>query len=231
MQIKQLEQTVPLVYLREIPNKPPPPYVPPAHGSPMTTIFPSNDRIQEITFRRIAELYAEHIIGESTAIEHIPKSSTSILDENITNIYERIVLDICQECFGEIQQHLPNSPTYLRAQKYKSPLAFYNPPNRLLCAQQFVLKRIKSLLNVTGATGTGVHHQRSPQMVALACTSRRKRDVVDEILIQELMEDESKWTNFDVEEMQVLNDMANDTYTINDTTQGTEQNDASVSEE
>lgn len=219
---------MPLVYLREIPNKPPPPYVPPAHGSPMTTIFPSNDRIQEIIFRRIAELYAERIIeSTSEATENIPRS-TSILDENITNIYERIVLDICQECFAEIQQHLPNSQTYLRAQKYKSPLVFYNPPNRLLCAQEFVLKRVKSLLNVAGggATDNGVHHQqRSPQMVTLACSSRRKRDVVDEILIQELMEDESKWTNFDVEEMQVLNDMANDTYTINDASQDTSVSD------
>lgn len=63
--MRQLEHEVPYVFLREIPNKPPPPYVPPAHGSPMTAIFPSEQRIQEITFRTIKELYEEIINGKS----------------------------------------------------------------------------------------------------------------------------------------------------------------------
>lgn len=232
-QIKQLEQTVPLVYLREIPNKPPPPY--PAHGSPMTTIFPSNERIQEIVFRRISELYTQCIIIKNNESSIVASSSSSpsitsssapasILNENLTNVYERIIVDIVKECFDDIQMHLPNSPTYLRGQKYKSPLAFYNPPDRLLCIQEFVLKRVKVLLNVNGTLNQpSPPHQRSHQMVALSCSSRRKRDAVDEILIQELMEDESKWTNFDVEEMQVLNDISNDTFTIdNNITQDAE---------
>lgn len=58
--LKQYEHVaVPYMYVREIPNKPPPPYVPPAHGSPMTTIFPSEERIKDITFRRTHELYCE----------------------------------------------------------------------------------------------------------------------------------------------------------------------------
>lgn len=57
--MKQFENTLPYIYVREIPNKPPPPYVPPAHGSPMTTIFPSEQRIKDITFRRSKELFDE----------------------------------------------------------------------------------------------------------------------------------------------------------------------------
>lgn len=67
LQIIQLENAVPYALLREIPNKPPPPYVPPAHGSPMTTIFPSEARIKEITFRRTKELY-EEIVGRGEFI-------------------------------------------------------------------------------------------------------------------------------------------------------------------
>lgn len=59
--LKQYEKVpaMPYMYVREIPNKPPPPYVPPAHGSPMTTIFPSEERIKDITYRRTHELYCQ----------------------------------------------------------------------------------------------------------------------------------------------------------------------------
>uniref|UniRef100_T1H471 DUF4378 domain-containing protein n=1 Tax=Megaselia scalaris TaxID=36166 RepID=T1H471_MEGSC len=121
--MKQFENTLPYIYVREIPNKPPPPYVPPAHGSPMTTIFPSEQRIKDITFRRSKELFYEIFETETPTKDKLP----SILEENITNIYERIILDICKE----------------------------------------------------------------------------KIDNVDEIIIQELYEEEHKWTNFDEEEAEI----------------------------
>ncbi|XP_037044007.1 uncharacterized protein LOC119079975 [Bradysia coprophila] len=189
-EIKHLDQSVPAVVIsREIPNKPPPPYVPPAHGSPMNTIHPTEERIKDIVYRRIGELY--NTISDPTTVTD---KSQSILSENITNIYERIILDVCKECITE----LDIDPSTINSNmKFKQQLAFYNPPNRLEYVQEFALKKVNKLLDPNGscvgpATQTGG-----------AC-AKRKRDVVDDMLVMEMIEDESKWSNFDLEEKEVI---------------------------
>ncbi|KAG4073966.1 hypothetical protein HA402_014171 [Bradysia odoriphaga] len=189
-EIKHLDQSVPAVVIsREIPNKPPPPYVPPAHGSPMNTIHPTEDRIKDIVYRRIGELY--NSISDPTTVTD---KSQSILSENITNIYERIILDVCKECITE----LDIDPSTINSNmKFKQQLAFYNPPNRLEYVQEFALKRVKKLLDPNGScVGTATQ-------TGGAC-AKRKRDVVDEMLVMEMIEDESKWSNFDLEEKEVI---------------------------
>lgn len=205
-----MEQSVPYVFLREIPNKPPPPYIPPAHGSPMTTIFPSDERIEEIVFRRVKELYSDLFQDINNDVkDHDFKTNNaneepiSIVNENITNIYERIILDVCKECMDElkIQSPSPQNKSHEQHVSFKYPLAFYNPPNRLECMQTYVLTRIKKLLE------TGYSQQITlPQNIALGC-SRRKRDIVDDILVQEMFEDEYKWTNYDIEEIEVQSNL------------------------
>lgn len=188
-QIKHLEQTVPVVFPHEIPNKPPPPYVPPAHGSPMNTIHPTDERIEEIVYRRIAELY-KSILDTASVTE----KSQSILSENITNVYERIILDVCKECISE----LDIDPSTVNSMKFKQRLAFYNPPNRLEYVQEFALKKVKKLLDPNSASCTGT------QATQIGACVKRKRDLVDEMLVMEMIEDESKWSNFDLEEKEVI---------------------------
>lgn len=143
MQIKQLEEdaAAPFVYIREIPNKPPPPYVPPAHGSPMTAIFPSDARIQELVYRRVDQL-----IRTNNGIPSACNASDTTNDENITNIYERIALDICAEYLSELPKAAIVAAPAKQSLQFKQPLAFYNPPDRLECMQQHVLLRVKKLL-------------------------------------------------------------------------------------
>lgn len=172
---------------REIPNKPPPPYVPPAHGSPMNTIHPTDDRIKEIVYRRISELY--NSISDTTTVT---EKSQSILSENITNVYERIILDVCKECITE----LDIDPSTINSMKFKQRLAFYNPPNRLEYVQEFALKKVKKLLDPNNSCmGTATQ---------IGACVKRKRDLVDEMLVMEMIEDESKWSNFDLEEKEVI---------------------------
>ncbi|XP_055378301.1 repetitive organellar protein-like [Condylostylus longicornis] len=188
-EIKQLEHAMPYVVFREIPNKPPPPYVPPAHGSPMTTIFPPESRIKEITFRRTAELF-EEISKKTDKNSEKQNSKESILNENITNIYERIILDICKECMQEYEEILND----LNPESYKNPLALYNPPDRLNCMQEFIYSRVRKLLAM---------EKKCQRKSSIFSIGRKKRDHIDEILIQELFEEEYKWTNFDQEEDEV----------------------------
>ncbi|KAJ6641626.1 hypothetical protein Bhyg_06566, partial [Pseudolycoriella hygida] len=186
-EIKNLDQSVPVVFSREIPNKPPPPYVPPAHGSPLNAIYPTDERIKDIVYRRISDLYNSVISDPATATA----KSHSILSENITNVYERIILDVCTECIAEFDI----DQSAMSNQKFKQLLAFYNPPNRLEYVQDFTLKKVKKLLDPNSCMG--------PATQIGACV-KRKRDLVDEMLVMEMIEDESKWSNFDLEEKEVI---------------------------
>ncbi|XP_058818647.1 serine-rich adhesin for platelets-like [Topomyia yanbarensis] len=193
-EIKQLEQQV--VLFREIPNKPPPPYIPPANGSPLALIFPSESRIDELIENRTKDLF----IGEST--------SKILYSENVSNIYEKLVLDMCKELYIDLSQP-PTDVSFRTVQHDKRPLAFFNPPDTLGCLQDHIKRKIKRILNEESL----LQHQQQqqnlqhcPMPFLVFCgngAARRKRDQVDEILAQEMFEEESRWTNFDREEIEV----------------------------
>lgn len=206
MQQKTVDQGSSAIFpfLREIPNKPPPPY--PAYRQlPKTPPFPSDDRIKEIIFNRIEELYTKSgesiqtpVRNDATFVKSPTlsisnsESPTSPPAQDDTNLFERIISDCCAEIVQEIVQ--PEKQPGGR-----QPLGFFNPPNRLRCYQDFALNRIFKLLNRS-------HGNRSilaSQVAQLTYSNRRKRDTVDEILIQELYEDEPRWTNFDLEEKEI----------------------------
>lgn len=210
----------------------------------MTAIFPSDSRIQSIVYRRVEQLQSSG-------------SDATVADEHITNIYERIALDICAECLDELPlQSLPH-PCAIGgdAQRhFKHPLAFYNPPDRLQCMQQHVLHRVKKLLrhpyaSAHGGSANVSHAGASANTAATAnddCNGQQslvsspapvqssinyvKRLLVggvsgggnnwmqyagghsgakrklwwNDILLQEMMEDDASWTNFDAERTEVL---------------------------
>lgn len=191
-------------FLREIPNKPPPPY-PANRQLPKTPQFPSDDRIKEIVFNRIEELYekppepvqtpvrsdATFVKSPSLSISSADSPASPSVHEE-TNLFERIISDCCAEIMREI-----TAPE--KQARGRQPLGFFNPPNRLKCYQDFATNRIFKLLNRS-------HGNRSilaSQVAQLTYSNRRKRDTVDEILIQELYEDEARWTNFDLEEKEI----------------------------
>uniref|UniRef100_A0A182T7K5 DUF4378 domain-containing protein n=1 Tax=Anopheles maculatus TaxID=74869 RepID=A0A182T7K5_9DIPT len=93
-EIKELEQQV--GFFREIPNKPPPPYIPPANGSPLALLFPSEPRIDELIDGRVEELHRDRIAPENLRSDHV------------TNVYEKLILDMCKELYRELR---PAEPT------------------------------------------------------------------------------------------------------------------------
>ncbi|XP_001658279.2 uncharacterized protein LOC5569018 [Aedes aegypti] len=193
-EIKQLEQQV--VFFREIPNKPPPPYIPPANGSPLALIFPSEDRIDELIETRTKELYFDEPMDDN------------LRPDNVTNIYEKLILDMCKELFTDVRP--PKADVSYRTIKHeKRPLAFYNPPDRLVCAQNFMKQKIKRILNEDillqqqHQQQLNLHHCPMPFLMFAGSSAKRKRDQVDEILAQEMFDEEARWTDFDREEIEV----------------------------
>ncbi|KFB42977.1 hypothetical protein ZHAS_00010852 [Anopheles sinensis] len=228
-EIKELEQQV--GFFREIPNKPPPPYIPPANGSPLALIFPSETRINELIDGRVEELHRDRIPPERLRSDHV------------TNVYEKLILDMCKELYRELR---PAEPTvsFRTITHDKRPLVFYNPPDALRCMKDYLRTKIRRILNeeqlALQQQHQHQHHQhqqlllhhhqlqqqqhQQPVHVPLQqqqhqllhhCAtmpflfanggnaSRRKRDQVDEILAQEMHDDDARWTNFDQEEIEV----------------------------
>uniref|UniRef100_A0A182F1N3 CAP-Gly domain-containing protein n=1 Tax=Anopheles albimanus TaxID=7167 RepID=A0A182F1N3_ANOAL len=229
-EIKELEQQV--GFLREIPNKPPPPYIPPANGSPLALLFPSETRIDELINERLDELYRDPWLP----VERLRS-------DHVTNVYEKLILDVCNELYGDLR---PPEPTvsFRTIEHDKRPLAFYNPPDELRCMKEYLRRKIKRILNEEQLSlqqqhqqlsqfpyhqqlfhhlqqshqqhPLHHHHQQQQQHQLLAqcatvplqyanggCANKRKRDQVDEILAEEMHEDDARWTNFDREEIEV----------------------------
>ncbi|XP_055544429.1 uncharacterized protein LOC129729694 [Wyeomyia smithii] len=202
-EIKQLEQQV--VLFREIPNKPPPPYIPPANGSPLALIFPSEPRIDELIESRTQDLFQSETPQEKLRSDHV------------TNIYEKLILDMCKELYADLRPPSPDV-SFRTVEHDKRPLAFYNPPNSLLCMQDHMKRKVKRILNEESLLQhqqqqQNLHHCPMPFLMFNGGngavggigggSAKRKRDQVDEILAQEMFDEESRWTNFDREEIEV----------------------------
>ncbi|KAL9707013.1 hypothetical protein quinque_010531 [Culex quinquefasciatus] len=193
-EIKQLEQQV--VFLREIPNKPPPPYIPPANGSPLALIFPTEQRIDELIEDRTRHLF------------HSSDDTPPLSSDHVTNIYEKLVLDMCGELFTDLRAPTPDV-SFRTVRHDKRPLAFFNPPNALGCLQHHMKRKVKKILNeetLAQQQQQNLHHCPMPYLGMAAPGiggAKRKRDQVDEILAQEMCDEEPRWTNFDREEIEV----------------------------
>lgn len=208
--------------LREIPNKPPPPY--PAHRQlPKVPTLPSDTKIKEIVFERIETLFSKpkelpntpviNIDDETFIKSPTPSFDTSTASPTVANdeqnIFERIILDCCDEFMHDI-----NTNSVTNSIIFKHPLAFYNPPNRLKCLQEHGLKRIYKLLNqpMNSDSTNAIEGRQSSfrsclpaHVEQLTFNNRRKREAVDEILFHEMYEEEVHWTNFDAEEEEIRN--------------------------
>uniref|UniRef100_A0A182NAN4 Centrosome-associated protein 350 n=1 Tax=Anopheles dirus TaxID=7168 RepID=A0A182NAN4_9DIPT len=224
-EIKELEQQV--GFFREIPNKPPPPYIPPANGSPLALLYPSEARIDELIDGRVEELHRDRIDPDSLRSDHV------------TNVYEKLILDMCKELYRDLR---PADPTVsFRTVPYdKRPLVFHNPPDPLGCMKDYLRVKVRRVLfEAQFALQQQQHHQHQlllhqnqqiqqqqqlpqsqlhllqhhhhhhlhctatmPFLYGNGCASKRKPDQVDEILKQETVDDDARWTNFDREEIE-----------------------------
>uniref|UniRef100_A0A182Q4R2 CAP-Gly domain-containing protein n=1 Tax=Anopheles farauti TaxID=69004 RepID=A0A182Q4R2_9DIPT len=228
-EIKELEQQV--GFFREIPNKPPPPYIPPANGSPMALLYPSETRIDELIDGRVEELHRDRIDPDSLRSDHV------------TNVYEKLILDMCKELYRDLR---PADPTVsFRTVPYdKRPLVFHNPPDPLACMKDYLRAKIRRMLcEAQFALQQHQHQQHQNQQIQQqqhlpqsqlhllqhhhhhhhlhctatmpflygnGCASKRKPDQVDEILKQETIEDDARWTNFDREEIEAKDAITED---------------------
>lgn len=210
-QIKRIEQqqkeNMSYCFVREIPNKPPPPYKPPVIAPQVTTVVPTDVRQVKTYVKKASELlYNDYTQGKLTE-----KSSPNIGEK--INSY-RFIFDICKDVALEIQEKIKpdeSGPTWMRVKKRLKPPEYTKEITK--DALETVMNRkVQQLLGFQPIV-------RKDNLIIR--WSRKKRDHVDEILVLEAQAEESEWTNYDRDALTVKDVLTNDIFDmlISDTAQ------------
>ncbi|KAL6448354.1 hypothetical protein ACFW04_000353 [Cataglyphis niger] len=211
LEIKKLEAEEVSFYVREIPNKPPPPYTPPGDGrlsaslaSPLTitAVIPSNvEELTSFTEKATTLIYNAKLAGEDIANLEAPiEIYDSIKDKTSENrdrrIYNTFLFDLCKETIVEV----------FRAE-YEKPGPSWTKPNVKTKPAMKIPKSVEELIeyvNKEVATLFGFKTKLQRENMVMRW-SRKRRDRVDELLAREAQAEEDEWTKFHHDELVVKN--------------------------
>lgn len=190
--------------MREIPNKPPPPYTPPvaAPASAPPSVLPSStdqvDTSAAFAANVLHRAYLAHNLENITFEEQM-------VDESVLRCVEKSCLnflfDVCKELAVEHYEKfkIDEGPAWTRIVN-KQKLSFDSPFGREEL-ERYLNRRLKVLLG---------YEKVERRENAVMKWSRKKRDHVDEILVLESQAEESEWTNYDRDELYVKNEVTNE---------------------
>nr|XP_022900642.1 centrosome-associated protein 350-like [Onthophagus taurus] len=206
-EIKQLEQQqkeqIPYMYMREIPNKPPPPYTPPVTQPHTLSAIPTSSEQLDIIVCNIARiLHNSYFKGTLEVIQLTDrdKRTFSLRNANIDKQCYEYVFDLGKELAVEHYRQFVEKPKPSWMKVNKKFLAQRKPFNELEL-RQHLFKEIKVLIGFEKDV-------LKENLITKWC--RKKRDHVDEILIVESQAEESEWTNYDEDEVVVKDELTND---------------------
>lgn len=201
-------------YVREIPNKPPPPYTPPG-GSRLLTprasptlppaVVPSN--VEELTaFTEKATVLifnaknaGEDIMSLQPPLElcELSKDSNEIAKQD-RKIYNTFLFDLCKETIAELyrSEYEKPGPSWTKPNVKTKPAI--KIPKTVEQLNEYVSKEVATLF------GFKTKLQRENMVMRW---SRKRRDRVDELLAREAQAEEDEWTKFHHDELAVKNDL------------------------
>ncbi|KOX80101.1 hypothetical protein WN51_09005 [Melipona quadrifasciata] len=222
LEIKKLEAEEVSFYVREIPNKPPPPYTPPGSGARISTslvssfpppaVIPSNiEELTAFTEKATAIIFEAKETGEDIMSLEAPSEICELTKENDETvkkdrrIYNTFLFDLCKETIAEVYQT-----------EYEKPGPSWTKPNVKTKPTMKIPKTIQELnayVNKELATLFGFKTKLQRENMVMRW-SRKRRDRVDELLAREAQAEEDEWTKFHHDELAVKNGL---TVTILDT--------------
>lgn len=203
LQIQQLQaqqEQIPYFYLREIPNKPPPPYTPPC--KPPSEIPTSEADVLAVTSLAVRILVEEmgkgKLIGE---IEPTRNYYGNVVSEHVKT-YKFFLFDLAKHLIEEVFRQQETKKDVLPWTKTRELLSSYKYrqiDRTLDSLNEFVQKQVLVLF--------GFGKKMGKESLMMRCF-KKKRDHVDEILVCESQEEESQWTQFDEDQVTVKNEVA-----------------------
>ncbi|KAI4504562.1 hypothetical protein M0802_000112 [Mischocyttarus mexicanus] len=211
LEIKKLEAEE-VYYVREIPNKPPPPYTPPgdnrisiaiASPSPPPAVIPSNiEELTAFTEKATALIYKAKQSGQDIMtleappeIYELTKESNEIAKKD-RKIYNTFLFDLCKETISEVYQaeYEKPGPSWTKPNVKTKPAI--KIPKNVEELHEYVSKEVATLF------GFKTKLQRENMVMRW---SRKRRDRVDELLAREAQAEEDEWTKFHHDELAVKN--------------------------
>uniref|UniRef100_A0A6P7GUT8 Myosin-2 heavy chain-like isoform X1 n=2 Tax=Diabrotica virgifera virgifera TaxID=50390 RepID=A0A6P7GUT8_DIAVI len=92
------KEQLPVMYIREIPNKPPPPYTPPTSLTQpsVPTIIPTAEEIEEITMYS-AKILHKAYLSKNLVNVNISNNTLSLISKNISKDCYKFVFDLCKD--------------------------------------------------------------------------------------------------------------------------------------
>lgn len=202
MELQQKEQ-LPYVLIREIPNKPPPPYTPPSSLSSLPlSIIPSDVKeICEIASYSSKVLFKANQNNSLDKVKFSENGFKLFSKIDVSKICAEFVFNICRDIARDHynQFKIIEEPSWLTLAK-KPQLAKTKPSNAV---------GLEKILNIKLKELFGFKKVQVAES-AIIKWGRKKRDHVDEVLVLESQEEESQWTNFDKDELIVKNQITVD---------------------
>ncbi|XP_024881871.1 centrosome-associated protein 350-like isoform X1 [Temnothorax curvispinosus] len=210
LEIKKLEAEEVSYYVREIPNKPPPPYTPPGDGrlsaslsspSLVTAVIPSNvEELTSFTEKATTLIYKAKLAGEDIANLEAPPEIYDVTKDKSERrdrrIYNTFLFDLCKETIVEVYRA-----------EYEKPGPSWTKPNVKIKPTMKIPKNVEELIeyvNKEVATLFGFKTKLQRENMVMRW-SRKRRDRVDELLAREAQAEEDEWTKFHHDELAVKN--------------------------
>lgn len=202
-------------YVREIPNKPPPPYTPPGVGgnlsSPETSptlppaVIPTNvEELTAFTEKATIIIYNAKQAGKDVMSLDAPPEICQLSKDNNEiakkdrKIYNAFLFDLCKETIDEIYQseYERPGPSWTKPNVKTKPAI--KIPKTVDELNEYVSKEVATLF------GFKTKLQRENMVMRW---SRKRRDRVDELLAREAQAEEDEWTKFHHDELAVKNEL------------------------
>ncbi|XP_024940681.1 centrosome-associated protein 350 isoform X2 [Cephus cinctus] len=213
LEIKKLEAEEVSYYVREIPNKPPPPYTPPGGGrSPTLQVSPSPpavvptniEELTAITEKATAIIFKAKQSGQdimnleaATEIFELSKEDNETAKKD-RKIYNAFLFDLCKETIAEVYRSEYEKPGPSWSKLNAKTKVTIKIPKTVDELNEYVNKEVATLF------GFKTKLQRENMVMRW---SRKRRDRVDELLAREAQAEEDEWTKFHRDELTVKNEL------------------------
>ncbi|CAG9832994.1 unnamed protein product, partial [Diabrotica balteata] len=198
------KEQMPVMYIREIPNKPPPPYTPPTSLTQpsVPTIIPTAEEIEEITMYSAKILHKAYLSNNLVNV-NISNNTLSLISKNISKDCYKFVFDLCKDIarkhYSQFEED--HSPSWLRVPK-KADFS----PVKPFDTESLKLHMIQQLKEIFG-------YQKPPKTESVNIKwNRKKSDHVYDILVLECQQEEAQFTNYQKDELLVKDQITNEIF-------------------
>ncbi|KAL1500818.1 hypothetical protein ABEB36_006255 [Hypothenemus hampei] len=205
---QQQKGTASPFYIREIPNKPPPPYTPPSRTkSPKSpSVLPgTREEVEQITEYSAKIIYKAYL---SNNLEHtnVSEKTLNLIAKDIDKSCYKYIFDLCKEIAQGHYSQFPAvenwEPSWLVPMK-KSNLAPIKPLD---------VNGLKMLMRKRVLELHGFEVSENKRENAIEKWSRKKRDHVDEVLVKEMHAENDSWTNYEKDEAIIMDQITNEIF-------------------